>query len=157
MFYFYYIINTKYTGSVARGNYYERALFDESQSESGPFNSVKDFHDWYILQYKRMVPDPETIPEPYREMLPDNSEIVLTHGDLHRSNIILTLSHPPQVAALIDWEQSAWLPAYWEDCKAYWTTSYSDEWAVKYLPHIVDHDENIVEAWRYYTNPVGAA
>jgi len=104
-----------------------------------------------------MVPDPETIPEPYREMLPDNSEIVLTHGDLHRSNIILTLSHPPQVAALIDWEQSAWLPAYWEDCKAYWTTSYSDEWAVKYLPHIVDHDENIVEAWRYYTNPVGAA
>jgi aminoglycoside phosphotransferase (APT) family kinase protein len=103
-----------------------------------------------------MVPDPETIPEPYREMLPDDSEIVLTHGDLHRSNIILTLSHPLQVAALIDWEQSAWLPSYWEACKAYWTTSYSEEWAEKYLPHIVGYNEDLLEAWRYYTNPVGA-
>ena len=131
---------------MVKGNYYERALWEESQFTSGPFDSVKDFHDWYISQYKRRVSDPETIPEPYRKLLPDDSEIVFTHGDLHRSNIILTPSPHPRLAALVDWEQSAWLPAYWEGCKAHWTTLQSEEWAVKYLPRIVDHDEAIEEA-----------
>ena len=148
-------INIKYPGSITRGNYYERALFLYSQSETGPFTSVKDFHDWFILQYKRKMPDPETVLEPYRKDLPDDSEIVFTHGDLHRSNIIVSCT-PPRVAAIIDWEQSGWLPAYWEDCKAHWTSTYLGNWAVQYLPLILDQHEKTREAWDYYTDPVGS-
>ncbi len=114
---------------------------------------MKDFHDWFIQQYKRRVHDPETIPEPYREHLPDDSEIVFTHGDLHRSNIIVSATSP-RVVALIDWEQSAWLPAYWENCKAQMSTWTAEEWAVKYLPLILDQDETAMDAWFYCTNPV---
>jgi thiamine kinase-like enzyme len=116
---------------------------------------VKDFHAWFTFQYKRKLSDPETIPDPpFRKELSDDSEIVFTHGDLHRSNIIVS-SSTPRVLALIDWEQSAWLPAYWEGCKAHWTAFYNDEWAVKYLPLILDHSESIEEAWSYFTDPVG--
>jgi aminoglycoside phosphotransferase (APT) family kinase protein len=115
---------------------------------------VKDFHDWFTFQYKRHIPSPETIPEPYRKDLPDDSDIVFTHGDLHRSNIIVSTS-TPRILALVDWEQSAWLPAYWEDCKARWTCTYSDEWAVKYLPLILDEHVSTWEAWNYYSDPVG--
>ncbi|PVH91944.1 kinase-like protein [Periconia macrospinosa] len=149
-------LNQEFVGNIIRKNYREKALFLDSQSGTGPFTSVKSFHDWYIQQYKRMLSDPETVPEPYRAKLPDSSQITFTHGDLHRSNIILTPSEPRKVAAIIDWEQSVWLPAYWEDCKARWTASYSGEWVVDYLPLIIDHDENIREAWQYYTDPVGS-
>ncbi|KAF2122620.1 kinase-like domain-containing protein [Lophiotrema nucula] len=144
----------KFIGNITRGNHYERALFLESQSETGPFTSVKDFHNWFTLQYKRMMPDPETVPEPYRKDLPDDSEIVFTHGDLHRSNIIVS-SSPPRVVALVDWEQSGWLPVYWEDCKAHRTSAYLSDWDVKYLPLILDQYESAREAWDYYTDPVG--
>jgi len=101
------------------------------------------------------MPDPETVLEPYRKDLPDDSEIVFTHGDLHRSNIIVSCT-PPRVAAIIDWEQSGWLPAYWEDCKAHWTSTYLGNWAVQYLPLILDQHEKTREAWDYYTDPVGS-
>jgi hypothetical protein len=142
-------------GNITRNNYYERALRLASQPETGPFNSLKDFHGWFIFQYKRKMPDPETVPEPYRAHLPDDSEITFTHGDLHRSNILVSAT-PPRVTALIDWEQSGWLPAYWESCKAHWTASYLSDWAVKYLPLVLDQsDESVQEAWDYYTDSVG--
>lgn len=141
-------------GNIARGCYYERALFEDSQSELGPFTSVKDFHDCFIQQYKRMMLDPETVPEPCRKELPDDSNVVFTHGDFHRSNVIIS-STSPHVIAIIDWEQSAWLPAYWEDCKAHWTAESGGEWASKYLTLILDQHESVREAWWYYTNPVG--
>lgn len=100
------------------------------------------------------MPGPETVQEPYHKDLPDDCDIVFTHGDLHRSNIIL-LSTAPRVVALVDWEQSGWLPAYWEDCKAHWTAEYLGDWAVNSLPLILDPNETVREAWNYYTNPVG--
>jgi thiamine kinase-like enzyme len=99
--------------------------------------------------------DPETVPEPYRKDLPDSSEIVFTHGDLHQSNIILSSSSPLRVTALVDWEQSGWLPACWEVRKAHRTAVYLGEWAVKYLPLILDQHESTQEAWDYYSDPVG--
>lgn len=100
------------------------------------------------------MPDPETVQEPYRTHLPDDSDIVFTHGDLHRSNILIS-STSLRIVALVDWEQSAWLPAYWEDCKARWTAESLGDWAVKYLPLILDQHESVREAWWYYINPVG--
>jgi aminoglycoside phosphotransferase (APT) family kinase protein len=69
--------------------------------ETGPFPSVKEFHDWFIQQYKRTMPDLETVAEPYRKELPDDYEIVYTHGDFHRSNIIILFALL-RVAALVD-------------------------------------------------------
>jgi hypothetical protein len=77
-------INVTCLGAISRGCYYERALFLASQAETGPFTSVKDFHNWFIKQYKRWTPDPETAAEPYRDYLPDDSQIVFTHGDFIR-------------------------------------------------------------------------
>jgi Phosphotransferase enzyme family len=91
--------------------------------------------------------DPYSVPiEPFRSDLPDNIDIKLTHGDLHPSNIVITESGPPKVVALIDWEQSGWLPAYWEDRKAHLTAEYGGEWAKVYLPIILDQYESTRDA-----------
>jgi hypothetical protein len=101
------------------------------------------------------MPDPETVAEPYRKYLPEDSQILFTHGDFHPSNILVT-SDPSRVAAPIDFEQSAWLPGYWKDCKARRTTNWDGEWTTRYLPLILDTDENVIEAWGYYTDPLGS-
>lgn len=124
-------------------------------SEAGPFASVKEFHDWFTSLYLRPVPDPHNIPDPFRQHLPDNSEVVFAHRDLHPSNIILSLTHPARVVAVVDWEQAGWLPAYWEDRKAHFTHIYSSEWSQKYLPMILDQYKSTWEPWDYYTTSMG--
>lgn len=51
----------------------------------------------------------------------ENHEIVLTHGDLHPRNIMVT-EHDQgkeiKVEVLIDWEMCGWYPAYREYVKA---------------------------------------
>ena len=44
--------------------------------------------------------------------------IISTHNDLVPHNIILSPGPNPTVAAIIDWGQAGWYPAYWEYCKA---------------------------------------
>ncbi|KAJ5888301.1 phosphotransferase enzyme family protein [Penicillium taxi] len=44
--------------------------------------------------------------------------IMLTHDDIAPPNIILSSGPNPKVAAVIDWAQAGWYPAYWEYCKA---------------------------------------
>ena len=63
---------------------------------------------------------PEDIPDPYRQLLPDDSSVVFTH-DLHASNIIVSENHPCRIVAMIDWEQSGWYPDYGEFYKAEFT------------------------------------
>ncbi|KAF1951287.1 phosphotransferase enzyme family protein [Byssothecium circinans] len=141
--------------SITRGRLYDRAISDRYMAEAGPFTSVKEFHDWFSSLYLRRVPDPENIPDPYRQDLPDDSEIVFTHGDLHPSNILLSLEQPVKVVAIVDWEQSGWLPAYWEDRKAHFTSDSFGEWSEKYLPMIMDQYPSTWEAWNYYSLSMG--
>jgi len=125
-------------------------------AEAGPFTSMKQFHDWFASLYKRPMTNASVfVPDPFRQYLPDDSEIVFTHGDLHPSNIMLSSSHPAQVTAIIDWEQSGWLPAYWEDRKAHYTCPYRGEWSEKYLPMILDQHESTWKPWDYYTTSMG--
>lgn len=142
-------------GNVMRGPLYDRSISDRYMAEAGPFGSVKDFHDWFSFLYKRRVPDPENIPDPYRQCLPDSSEIVFTHGDLHPSNIILSSTYPIRIIAIVDWEQAGWLPAYWEDRKAHYTSPTFGEWSEKYLPMILDQHKSTWEPWDYYTMSMG--
>lgn len=48
--------------------------------------------------------------------------------------------------------QSGWLPVYWENRKAHWTAEYNGEWAVKYLPIILDQHTETWDAWDWYTS-----
>lgn len=123
---------------------------------SGPFSSVKEFHDWFSSLYRRRLNNPNAYPQdPYRSSLPDDAQIVLTHGDLHRSNIMVTKSGPPRILALVDWHQAGWLPAYWEVRKAMYTADQGDEWARKYIPQFLQSWEETEEAWDFYVSATG--
>ncbi|KAI0101771.1 phosphotransferase enzyme family protein [Nemania sp. FL0031] len=77
---------------------------------------------------------------------------VFTHNDLVACNILVSKTSA-RLAAIIDWAQSGWYPAYWEYCKAWWVSvsdrrfidEYDKEWKQEYLPKIVDEvDEDVL-------------
>lgn len=108
---------------------------------AGPFPSVGSFHDWFtnLSRPHRGPDDPPHPAHPMRSLLPNDELITFTHGDLHRTNIIVSPEGEgaPRVLAIIDWHQSGWFPAYWESCKARWTAIIGDEWVTEYLPRIL--------------------
>ncbi|PGH36831.1 hypothetical protein GX50_00288 [[Emmonsia] crescens] len=80
-----------------------------------------------------------------RSFLATDHKFVMTHGDLHPRNIMVTVSdvsstHPSaghvEITGLIDWEMCGYYPEYWEYVKALHTVSpgdgFDDWWA--YLP-----------------------
>lgn len=102
------------------------------------------------------MPDPYSVPiEPFRYELPDGCAIDFTHGDLHRSNIIISAQEPYRVLAIVDWEQAGWLPEYWEARKALYTVYRSEEWAMTYLPLTMELYGDTWDAWDWYTTSVG--
>ncbi|KAJ5969962.1 hypothetical protein N7501_006210 [Penicillium viridicatum] len=140
-------------GNVTRTSIYDR-VFSSHTHEAGPFATVQEFHDWFTFLCRKPMRDPHSVPiEPFRYGLPDDSAIKFTQGDLHRSNIIISFSKPYRVLAIVDWEQSGWLPEYWEARKMEWTVS-DKEWA-KYPPLILDQYKSTVEAWWWYTASLG--
>lgn len=95
----------------------------------------------------------------------DISPIVFTHNDLLPPNIMITPGPDPKVAALIDWAQSGWYPAYWEYCKCrkvqmnadWFCNKFQDEWRNVYLPLILDpvDDETVYYPWVYFVMTKG--
>lgn len=57
--------------------------------------------------------------------LPFDSPIVFTHSDLNFSNVLITPCSSNEalcILAIIDWEQSGWMPSFWECSKQmFWT------------------------------------
>ncbi|KAK2803414.1 hypothetical protein FQN51_003521 [Onygenales sp. PD_10] len=145
-----------FSQETVRAPLYDRAFHVNYMSEAGPFTTVKQFHDWFTFLPRRPMPDPHSVPiEPFRQDLPDDSPIKFTHGDLHRSNIVVTRSRPYKVTAVVDWEQSGWLPAYWETRKAQYTADWKEEWSKQYLPMILDQHASTWDPWDYYTTSMG--
>ncbi|KAF7125574.1 hypothetical protein CNMCM5793_001791 [Aspergillus hiratsukae] len=143
-----------FVGNIARGPLYDRALGLDYIPDAGPFTTVQEFHDWFTFLPRRPMPDPYSVPiEPYRYELPD--DIKFTHGDLHRSNIIISSSPPYGTLAVIDWEQSGWFPAYWEARKAQFTALWGEEWWTRYLPTVLDQYAAIEDSWWYYIAAIG--
>lgn len=100
--------------------------------------------------------DPYSVPiEPFRHDIPDDSAIKFTHGDLHPSNIMVTSTAPYHVIAILDWEQSGWLPAYWEVRKAQFTADRNELWSTTYLPRILDQYTSTWDPWDYYIMALG--
>lgn len=97
---------------------------------SGPFRTVKDFHDWFTsINLKGKL-------HSYRSWLPDIYDITFTHADIHRDNLIVTESGPPNVLAIVDWAQAGWYPDYWEICKARLISDLESDWYRIYIPRI---------------------
>ncbi|KMP02503.1 hypothetical protein CISG_10332 [Coccidioides immitis RMSCC 3703] len=125
------------------------------QLEQCPKDRFIEFHDWFSFLCRRPMPDPYSVNFDWiRDQLPDDAAIKFTHGDLHRSNIIVKLTPQPHVVGIIDWEQSGWLPEYWEERKAIFTTFQWKEWASTYLPKILQSYKNTEEAWGFFTEGV---
>jgi len=88
------------------------------------------------------------------------SPITFTHNDLVLPNIMVTSGSNPKVAAIIDWGQAGWYPAYWEYCKAREVmlspeavdVATQEEWRTKYLPTILEpvDEEQCYYPWRYF-------
>ncbi|KAE8370939.1 kinase-like protein [Aspergillus caelatus] len=92
-----------------------------------PFDTASKFHNCFTFLYRRRMSDPYSVPvEPFRHELPEDSTIKFIHGDLHRSNIIVTPGRPYHISVIVDWEQSGWLPAYWEARKEQLTAGRSE-------------------------------
>lgn len=93
------------------------------------------------------------------------SPIVFTHNDLLPPNIMITPGPDPKVAALVDWAQSGWYPAYWEYCKCrkvqmnaeWFCKEFQDEWRNVYLLLILDpvDDETVYYPWVYFVMTKG--
>ncbi|KAH1845173.1 hypothetical protein KXX54_009628 [Aspergillus fumigatus] len=145
-----------FVGNIARASFDDGALGLDCISAEGPFTTVKEFHDWFTFLCRRWLPDPYSVRiEPYRYELPDDCAIKFTHGDLHRSNIVIRSCRPYRILAIFDWEQSGWFPAYWEARKAQYTAWMTEEWTTTYLPMILDMYTDTVEPWGYYTMSIG--
>ena len=64
----------------------------DGQKDTGPSPNAKGFYDWLSYLCCQIAPEPHEVQDPHRDFLPDGSSIVPTHGDLHRSNIIVSIT-----------------------------------------------------------------
>lgn len=80
--------------------------------------------------------------------LPYESPIVFTHGDLNFSNIMITrrsAKDGPHVLAIIDWEQSGWMPSFWEYSKTKFWMMLDGEEAKDMLTRLPDVTDDVPE------------
>lgn len=144
------------SGHISRTPLLDIAFPVDALPTAGPFPTVKAFNDWFSRLYRRNLINPDSYQQdPYRGNLPDTCKIKFTHGDLHRSNIIVAQTGLPYIVALIDWHQAGWLPEYWEACKAMYTAEPDDEWVVDYIPQFLEKRMDIMEAWDFYISATG--
>ena len=135
-------------------------IFTAKTITGGPFRTVPEFNDFfarmYLMRRKDFDPDAPILDDEYRSLLPDNGPITLTHGDLHPSNIIVSVPEdgPIRIKAIIDWHQSGWYPSYWEWCKLSWCVPYDGEWCTEYLPRILTPEQAYLP-WCYFTQALG--
>ncbi|KAF2111177.1 kinase-like domain-containing protein [Lophiotrema nucula] len=142
-------------GSVTGGYPLDYVVQGEPSLRSFP--SPMEFHDWLSWLWRRKIEDPQTVPDLWRPLLPDDANVVFTHGDLHRRNIIITSTSPVRVAALLDWEQSGWYPDYWEYCKAMFTASDAEDWRGNgWIDMILTPNTGALEAFDFITGAIGA-
>ncbi|CVL07615.1 uncharacterized protein FMAN_14494 [Fusarium mangiferae] len=132
----------EFLGQINRGPLQDAVFADGIRPKAGPFLSVKEFHDWFSFLIRRQAASGphwegyklEDIPDPYRQLLPDDPGVVFTHADLHPSNIMVSEGSPCRINAMIDWHQSGWYPDYWEFYKAEYTNHWESEWVQECIP-----------------------
>ncbi|KAG8162981.1 hypothetical protein KVR01_007459 [Diaporthe batatas] len=112
----------EFVGSITRGPLHDRFFRDHPllMANSGPFDSVKSFNDFFQYAMLPRIPLADRqFEDPCRHLLSDDCAIRFCHGDLHFGNVMISddPSQPRTVTGVIDWEEAGWLPEYWEYCK----------------------------------------
>ncbi|KND86831.1 hypothetical protein TOPH_08505 [Tolypocladium ophioglossoides CBS 100239] len=131
-----------YFGCIGRQPFEESMFWSAAEDGvddgivSGPFDSESKFNDALVQKYLyKSGLDHKA--DYYRRVLPlvlRNHNIVFTHGDLQRKNIIL---REDGVAVVIDWETAGWYPEYWEYALAMFACgSWEDDWH-EFVGHIL--------------------
>ena len=90
-------------------------------------------------------------PDPWRPGLLDDAPIIFTHGDLHRSNILMSWDENgmPRVAAIIDWHQSGWYPAPWDFYKTRFTCKGTEQWELDFVLEFLQSYTGYIP-WDYF-------
>lgn len=115
---------------------------------------LKAFCDWFsdlgTPEYSLVRPHPD------RHLLLDDVPIVLSHGNLHRDNVIVSLLDPAKVLAVVDWGSTGWPPENWDYCKARWVAGFEGEWATIFIPQIFGKKyENYYNSWFFWGHRLG--
>lgn len=117
---------------------------------------MKAFNDWFSSLPQSWLPDSKRYQDPYRFYLPDDGALKLTHGDLHRGNILISSAGRPCVLAVVDWAHAGWYPEYWEYCKALYTSDYKGEWRNVWIPKFLTAYESEFAVFSEYVLRIGA-
>jgi hypothetical protein len=114
---------------------------------SEPFPDTEAFYEFVM---RRPASERQKAHEEYgHPHLPYDSPIVFTHSDLNFHNILITprdrwTSERPHVMAIIDWDQSGWMPSFWEYGKVKYRMIMSDPEEIgdmmERLPEIFEGD-----------------
>ncbi|KAL1841227.1 hypothetical protein VTJ49DRAFT_7295 [Mycothermus thermophilus] len=122
---------------------------------NGPFREERDFNRAMAISSRRRWGDDGQRPwasEFLERHLPDalvGHEIVFTHGDIQRKNILVAKrdGQPPEgsedkggenlkgrweVTAIVDWEEAGFYPSYWEYAAMFMYLQWVDDWPEKY-------------------------
>lgn len=81
-----------------------------------------------------------------RSMLREDHRILLTHGDFHPRNVMVSDGDDPELTGIIDWEYSGFYPEHWEHVKALNTRGITDasDWWDHLPPCILGYDQEVV-------------
>ncbi|KAI9747786.1 MAG: hypothetical protein M4579_007387 [Chaenotheca gracillima] len=118
-------VSSRVIGSVD-GTYCEDQFFSDDPTAYGPFNSVDDFHQGLKDALRKRAPTSWTeMVCRFIDLLPSQTEIALTHGDLAPRNILV---RDARIVAILDWEMAGFYPAYWEYVKTYCWPEWDSTW-----------------------------
>lgn len=147
------------SGQIGQQGVGDIIFSEHGDAHVGPFKDITAFHDFFARYSCRRHPEWNPRVEfPELAGLTDDRPVVFTHGDLDKSNILISRrdeKSPPRVVAIIDWHQSGWYPKGWEWMKAQWLCDpleggYRDTaWLEQFL---TPADDGYAYAWEYITN-----
>ncbi|KAK4130635.1 kinase-like protein [Trichocladium antarcticum] len=93
---------TAVTGAAGGDCHHVRMELMFGKGTYGPFTTEQDFHD-FIRPRRPAAPG---------EIQRGGHDIVMTHGDLSRRNVIV--DKDGRLVGVVDWEHAGWYPTYWE-------------------------------------------
>ncbi|KAI1394572.1 hypothetical protein F4819DRAFT_262510 [Hypoxylon fuscum] len=151
-----------FVGHIGRQGVGDIIFSDAGDPHAGPFQDITQFHDFFARYSCQLQPDWNPRRDfPELAGLTDDMPIVFTHGDLDKSNILISPREegsPPRVAAIIDWHQSGWYPSDWEylkarsRCEPFWEGGRDTAWLLQIMSPA---DKDYQAAWEFINGSLG--
>ncbi|RDL39282.1 Uncharacterized protein BP5553_03622 [Venustampulla echinocandica] len=147
---------TQFIGTINQGPLQD--IIFAGQQPTGVFPNVSSFHTWFSTPKRQKTQNADLSPDPtWRSGLLDDVPIVFTHGDLHRSNILISRDEHEgtvKIAGIVDWHQSGWYPAPWEFYKTRFTCRDGDQWELDFILEFLQAYRGYI-SWDYFVLAMG--